>query len=97
MQDFFEDLGKKISETADEVVKKTGDAVEVQRIKAEIRTLKKSSQRDYIDMGKMIYEKFEAGEVVDESFIGFCEEVERRDKKIEEYNEEIKRIKEMEL
>lgn len=97
MQEFFEDLGKKISETADEVVKRTGDAVEVQRIKAEIRTLKRSNERDFIDMGKMIWEKFKDGEVVGDSFIGFCEEIEKRDQKIDEYNEEINKIKEMEL
>ncbi|MGL6198548.1 MAG: hypothetical protein ACRC3H_06395 [Lachnospiraceae bacterium] len=97
MQDLFDDLGKRISETADEVVKRTGDAVEVQRIKAEIRTLKRSNERDYIDIGKMIYEKFLTGEVVDESFIGFCEEIETRDEKIEEYNDEINRIKEMKV
>lgn len=97
MQDLFDDLGKRISETADEVVKRTGDAVEVQRIKAEIRTLKRSNERDYIDIGKMIYEKFQTGEVVDESFIGFCEEIETRDEKIEEYNDEINRIKEMKV
>jgi len=97
MQDLFDDLGKRISETADEVVKRTGDAVEVQRIKAEIRTLKRSNERDYIDIGKMVYEKFQTGEVVDESFIGFCEEIETRDEKIEEYNDEINRIREMKI
>lgn len=97
MQDLFDDLGKRISETADEVVKRTGDVVEVQRIKAEIRTLKRSNERDYIDIGKMVYEKFQTGEVVDESFIGFCEEIETRDEKIEEYNDEINRIREMKI
>ena len=96
MQDFFDDLGKRISETADEVVKRTGEALEVQKIRAQIRTLTRSSERDFMDMGKIIYEKFQEGEMVDDAFIGFCEEIERRDEKIEEYEAEITRIKEEE-
>ena len=93
MQDFFDDLGKRIAETADEVVKKTGDAVEVQKIKSQMRTLKRSNERDYIDIGKMVYDKFKGGEIVDESFISFCEEIEKRDETIEDYKTEISRIK----
>jgi len=96
MQDFFDDLGKRISETADEVVKRTGEALEVQKIRAQIRTLTRSSERDFMDMGKIIYEKFQEGEMVDDALIGFCEEIERRDEKIEEYEAEITRIKEEE-
>lgn len=93
MQDFFDDLGKRITETADDVVKRTQDVMEVQKIKSQIRTMRRSSERDYVDMGKIIYEKFTQGEVVDEAFIGFCEEIEKREEKIAEYEEEIIRIK----
>jgi len=96
MQDFFDDLGKRITETADEVVKRTGEVLEVQKIRSQIRTLTRSSERDFLDMGKIIYEKFRDGEMVDDAFIGFCEEIERRDEKIEEYEAEITRIKEEE-
>ena len=35
MKDFFEDLGKRLSETAEAVTAKAGDAIEIQKLKAE--------------------------------------------------------------
>ncbi|MDL2295301.1 hypothetical protein LJC18_00580 [Lachnospiraceae bacterium OttesenSCG-928-E19] len=97
MQDFFEDLGKKITKVADDVVKKTGDTVEIQKIKSQIRILDRSDERDFTDMGKIIYDKFRKGEVVDETFISFCEEIERREETREELEKEIENIKGTEL
>ena len=39
MKDFFEDLGKRLSETAEAVTAKAGDAIEIQKLKAQIREL----------------------------------------------------------
>ena len=39
MADFFEQLGKKISDVAEDFGKKTEDTLEVQRIKSQIRSL----------------------------------------------------------
>ena len=33
MRDFFEDLGKRIGETAETMTNKAGDAIEIQRLK----------------------------------------------------------------
>ena len=35
MKDFFEDLGKRLSETAEAVTAKAGDAIEIQKLKAQ--------------------------------------------------------------
>ena len=40
MADFFEQLGKKISDVAEDFGKKTEDTLEVQRIKSQIRSMK---------------------------------------------------------
>lgn len=37
MKSFFEDLGRKIGETAETVTNKAGEAVEVQRLRNQIR------------------------------------------------------------
>ena len=63
MADFFEQLGKKISDVAEDFGKKTEDTLEVQRIKSQIRSLDRANERDYIEIGKKIYEKFKAGEL----------------------------------
>ena len=63
MADFFEQLGKKISDVAEDFGKKTEDTLEVQRIKSQIRSLDRANERDYIEIGKKIYQKFKAGGV----------------------------------
>ena len=49
MADFFEQLGKKISDVAEDFGKKTEDTLEVQRIKSQIRSLDRANERDYIE------------------------------------------------
>lgn len=78
MADFFEQLGKKISDVAEDFGKKTEDTLEVQRIKSQIRSLDRANERDYIEIGKKIYEKFKAGEVADLEYIALCESIEKR-------------------
>ena len=75
MADFFEQLGKKISDVAEDFGKKTEDTLEVQRIKSQIRSLDRANERDYIEIGKKIYEKFKAGEVADLEYIALCESI----------------------
>ena len=104
MKDFFENLGKKITETAevvgkktgevvDSVSQKTGEMVEEQKIKSQIRTLKKGNNRDVGDMGKMIYEQFKNGEQVNAPFAELCETIKQREASIEEYNKQIAELK----
>ena len=94
MSDFFEDFGKTISDVASELGKKTNDTLEIQKIKSDIRSLKRANDRDYIDMGKAIYEKFQKSEVMDMDLITFCEAIEKREEEIEKYEAEIARIRE---
>lgn len=51
MADFFKDVEQKISEVVEELGKKTGDTLEIQKIKSDIRSLKRANERDLIDIG----------------------------------------------
>ena len=93
MADFFTDLGKKLSETADLVGKKTSDMVEIEKLKSQVRTLERANERDYMDIGKMIYEKFQKNEVMETESIEFCESIEKRQTEIESLKKEISRIR----
>ena len=84
MADFFEQLGKK-----------TEDTLEVQRIKSQIRSLDRANERDYIEIGKKIYEKFKAGEVADLEYIALCESIEKREEEAVQCQEEIRKIQEV--
>ena len=78
MKEFFEDLGKFITETAGNVGKKTEEVMEVQKLKSQIRSLERSNQGDLTDLGKMIYERFRKEEAVDGELEVICEEIRKR-------------------
>ena len=65
MAGFFDDLGKRLSETANDLGKKAEDTLEIQKRKSDIRFLGRANDRDYMDIGKIIFEKYRNGEVVD--------------------------------
>lgn len=93
MGTFFEDLGKKIGETAETVTNKAGEAVEVQRLKNQIRVLERGNESDYVDLGKMLYEHYKDGEVVDSEAIGVCEAIQNREENIKKYEQQISKVK----
>jgi len=93
MADFFSVLGKKISDVAEDLEKKTEDTLEVQKIKSNIRSLKRANERDFIDIGKMVYEKFHDGEISDIDYVTLCEAIEKREEEIARQEEEVKKIK----
>ena len=57
MAGFFDDLGKRLSETANDLGKKAEDTLEIQKRKSDIRFLGRANDRDYMDIGKIIFEK----------------------------------------
>ncbi|MDD3139265.1 MAG: zinc ribbon domain-containing protein [Lachnospiraceae bacterium] len=89
MKDFFEDLGRKITKTAENVGKKTDEVVEVQKIKSQIRTLEKTNERDFLDLGKMLYERYKNGEVVDGDCAEICEEMSKREEAIAQLEDQV--------
>lgn len=94
MADFFGELGKKISDAAIDISKKAEDTIEIQKIKSDIRSMKRFNERDLKDIGRMVYEKFQKGEVDDTEYISLCEEIEKREEEIEKQEEQIVKIKE---
>ena len=104
MADFFgnlrenlESLGKTISEKAEVVSKKTEDAVEIQKIKSQIRVMERNNERDLQDIGKMIYDQFKKGQLVDTQFVELCEAIEDREESIEAYNKQVADLKGMDV
>lgn len=93
MADFFEELGRKISDVASDIGKKTEDTIEIQKLKSDIRGFHRANDRDLIDIGRMVYEKFKDGEISDLDYVAMCEAIEKRDKEIERLEDEIDRIK----
>ena len=97
MADFFEDLGKKITEVADDLGRKAGQTIETQKLKSQVRSLRRANERDYLDIGRMVYEKFQDGELFGTDFITICEAIEKRDEEIEKKETELDKFKEAKL
>lgn len=93
MADFFEELGKKISDVANDIGKKTEDTIEIQKLKSDIRSLRRANDRDFMDIGRMVYEKFNNSEIADMDYVAICESIEKREEEVAKLNEEIDRIK----
>lgn len=93
MKDFFEDLGKRLGETAETMTNKAGEAIEIQRIRGQIRTLARGNAVDLMELGKTIYDRYKAGEEVEEKSRTVCEAIQNREESMEEYENKIARIK----
>ena len=97
MADFFEQLGKKISDVAEDFGKKDGrypwkcNSIK----KPRSVSLDRANERDYIEIGKKIYQKFKAGEVADLECISLCESIEKREEEAAQCQEEIRKIQEV--
>lgn len=93
MKTFLEDLGKRIGETAEIVGNKANEAMEVQKLKSQIRALERGNESDFEDLGRMVYEKFRNGESLDEEAAALCEAIQSREESITEYTEQIADVK----
>lgn len=90
-------VSKKTGEVVDAVAKKTEEAVEMTKIKSQISTMERNNERDFKDIGKMIYERYKKGEVVDAEFIELCESIAEREDSIRKSKEEIAGLKGLEV
>ena len=93
-QIFLVNWEKRFRSTASDFSKKAEDTLEIQKLKSDIRSMKRSNERDFKDIGRMVYEKFRKGEVDDTEYISLCEEIEKREEEIEKQEEQIVKIKE---
>lgn len=86
-------VAKKTGEVVEVVAKKTGETIEVQKIKSQIRVMQRNNTRDFQNIGKMIYERFQDGEELDDELMELCETIQERKEEIEECKEQIATIK----
>lgn len=104
MTNFFEKLKETITDTAEVVSKRTGEVVdvvakkteqtvEVQKLKGQISTMERNNERDYRDIGKIIYSRFKNGEGADAEYIELCDAIAEREEAIAKAKQEIAGLK----
>ena len=89
MKDFFEDLGKRIGETAETMTNKAGEAIEIQRLKSQSRSLARGNAVDLMELGKMIDDRYRAGEEAEEEPKEVCDANQSREQTVGEYDRKI--------
>ena len=90
-------VAQKAGETVDVISKKAEETVEITKIKSQINTMQRNNQRDYEHIGKMIYEKYISGEVVDAEYAELCEVISEREESIRTSKEQIAKLKGLEV
>lgn len=92
----WDGIGRAISNTADAVGRKTGEVVEITKLKNQIYNLERDMKHNYEELGKMIYERYTNEGVIETEFLAICEELAQQEILIDQYNGEIEtRKKEM--
>lgn len=90
---FFTDLGDIITEKAKVLEDKTEEFMSVQKIKAKKSSLERDVTGKYQEIGKLVYDSFEQGEVYPESIADLCAKIDNLYGKIRECQEELDRKK----
>lgn len=93
MKDFFEDLGKRLGETAETVTNKASEAIEIQRLKSKVRRLARENAVDLMEMGRMIYDGYKEGGEVSEEAEPLCQAIGGREDSMKKLNRKIAELK----
>ncbi len=86
-------VAKKTEEAVEVVAKKTEETVEVQKLKSQIRVMERNNERDFRDIGKIIFERFQKGEEIDTEFTELCEAIKERETSIDGYRKQVAELK----
>ncbi len=88
---FFDDLGKKLSQTSADVMKKTKDFADTTKLNGMISEEERNIQEAYRQMGKVYFDMYKDAPATE--MAEFVAQVIASQEKIVEYNKEIAQIK----
>ena len=87
--DFFENLGKTLSETAKSMGEKTDEFIAVQKLRSQQSSLESEVKNSYKTIGEMVFQKFVNGEAYSEEIADVCREIMQLQSEIAECKERI--------
>lgn len=94
---FFENIGKKIGETAQAAAKKSGDLVEVTKLNMSINSEEDKMEKLYAQLGKLVYSDFNEGIGLDARYMEICNTVMTHEQNIAAIRQKIQEIKNIKL
>lgn len=77
-------VGKQTKHAAQVVSEKTSEFIDEQKIKSEIRSLKKGIEEDYSAIGRKVYENYGKEDVAEVSYDELCKDIETKEAQIVE-------------
>ena len=89
----FDDLGKKLGETVDNVSTIAGKSIEIQKLKNQVRNLERGNALDIQSLGRMMYQGFLDGAKLEDKPQEICEGIKSREEGIEELLQKISLLK----
>lgn len=92
MAGFFDDLGKRLSETANDLGKKAEDTLEIQKRKSDIRFLGRANDRVIWISAKSYLKSIVTVKLVDADMAALCESIDQRNEEVTKIQAEIDRI-----
>lgn len=90
-------FSKLLGQKTEELSQKTEEIVEVQKLKNDIRILERQNLHNCIDLGEIIFEKYENGDPLSTELVEICKELEGRLSMIEALEQDIAIIKGQEV
>lgn len=92
-KDIWDDIGRAVTGAADTVSRKSREVAELTRLKNQIYSQEREIKRDYMTLGKMLYEKFVQEGSTEEPYLTLCESIARREILIDQYEGEAEELK----
>lgn len=92
--DTAKNIGAAAGDLIKQVVDKTGDALEISKVNSKISAEKVEIEKEKKKISDALFDKFAKGEEVPEEVKEFCENIKVHFSNIDNFNEEIEKIKE---
>lgn len=75
LKDSLSKIAKTVGDSAANVAKKSGDIVEMSKLSSNISSLQDEKEKIYIEIGKLIYNKFDSGEIYETDITEECNKI----------------------
>jgi len=90
---FFENISKKVTDTAKAAARKSGDLMEVTKLNLNIGAEEDKIKRKFMEIGKTVYEAYKKGEELPYACRDLCEKVKEYERNIEEMKAKVLQLK----
>lgn len=86
----LDNLGKKAAKFTEKTIEKSSELADTAKTKVSIKSAEADLDEQYIELGKIYYEKMVSVGVIDEDTVDIVKEIERLNEKIETLKENLK-------